>query len=177
MTRQIGFSAAALIAAAITAGGCTQGPAPPQAKPKTSASKADDHNHTHDGDNHHEHGAGPHEGTLADWGGGTYHVEFTVDHDKKEALVYLLGADMKTPAPVKTGDGTLLLTIREPSFQVELSALPLPGETDGKASCYGGTHESLGIVREFAGTISGEVDGTPFAGDFAEEAHGDHDHK
>jgi hypothetical protein len=176
MTRQIGFSAAAIIAAAILAGGCTQAPAPPQAKPKTTASEADDHGHAHDND-HHEHGAGPHGGTIADWGGGTYHVEFTVDHDKKEALVYLLGADMKTPAPVKTGDGTLLLTIREPSFQVELSALPLPGETDGKASCYGGTHEKLGVVREFAGTISGEVDGTPFAGDFAEEAHGDHDHK
>jgi hypothetical protein len=177
MTRQIGFSAAALIAAALTAGGCTQAPAPPQAKPKTSASKADDHNHTHDGDNHHEHGAGPHEGTLADWGGGKYHVEFTVDHDKKESLVYLLGADMKTPAPVKTADGKLLLTIKEPAFQVELAARPLPGENDGRASCYGGSHESLGIVREFAGTISGEVDGTPFAGDFAEEAHGDHDHK
>jgi hypothetical protein len=44
-------------------------------------------------------------------------------------------------------------------------------------SCYGGTHESLGIVREFAGTISGAVDGTPFAGEFAEQPHGDHDHK
>ncbi|MFZ4638661.1 MAG: hypothetical protein ACOYMC_14735, partial [Pirellulales bacterium] len=102
MTRQMRFSAAAIIAAAITAGGCTQAPTPPQAKPKTTTSKADDHGHAHD-DHHHEHGAGPHEGTLADWGGGTYHVEFTVDHDKKEALVYLLGADMKTPAPVKTG--------------------------------------------------------------------------
>ena len=176
MTRQMRFSAAAIMAAAITAGGCTQAPTPPQAKVKPTASKADDHGHAHD-DHHHEHGAGPHGGTIADWGGGTYHVEFTVDHNKKEALVYLLGADMKTPAPVKTGDGMLLLTIREPSFQVELSALPLPDETDGKASRYGGAHEKLGIVREFAGTISGEVDGTPFAGDFAEEAHGDHDHK
>jgi hypothetical protein len=26
-------------------------------------------------------------------------------------------------------------------------------------------------VRELAGTISGEVDGTPYAGDFAEHAH------
>jgi len=30
------------------------------------------------------------------------------------------------------------------------------------------------VVREFGGTISGEVDGTPFAGDFEEHAH-DHD--
>ena len=78
---------------------------------------------------------------------------------------------------MKTADGTLLLTIKEPAFQVELAARPLSGENDGRASCYGGTHESLGIVREFAGTISGEVDGTPFAGEFAEQPHGDHDHK
>jgi hypothetical protein len=140
------------------------------------AAKTADHGHSHD-DHHHDHGAGPHDGTLADWGGGAYHVEFTVDHDKQEAVIYVLGSDEKTPVPVKTADGKLLLTIREPAFQVELSARPLAGEGDGQSSCYGGTHESLGIVREFAGTISGEVDGTPYAGEFAEHPHGDHDHK
>ena len=104
-------------------------------------------------------------------------MEFTVDHDKKEAVIYVLDSDEKTAAPVKTADGKLLLTIREPAFQVELVARPLAGEGDGKSSCYGGTHESLGIIREFTGTISGEVDGTPFAGEFAEQPHGDHDHK
>ena len=110
-------------------------------------------------------------------GGGKYHVEFTVDHDKHEAVIYVLGADEKTPVPVKAAGGTLLLTIREPAFQVELAPRPLAGEGDGTSSCYGGTHESLGNVREFAGTISGEVGGTPYAGEFAEEPHGDHDHK
>jgi len=155
--------------------GCSQPPAPPAKAPAASAPEKD-HGHAHDHGNGHGHGAGPHDGTLADWGGGAYHVEFTVDHGKKEALVYILGSDEKTPVPVKTADGTLLLTIKEPAFQVALTARPLAGETDGKASCYGGTHESLGIVREFAGTISAEVDGTPYAGDFAEEPHG-HDHK
>ena len=92
-------------------------------------------------------------------------------------MIYVLDSDEKTAAPVKTADGKLLLTIREPAFQVELVARPLAGEGDGKSSCYGGTHESLGIIREFTGTISGEVDGTPFAGEFAEQPHGDHDHK
>lgn len=170
------FTAVAILASAIYSVGCSQAPAPAKALAKAAAAKASDHGHSHDGD-HHDHGAGPHDGTLADWGGGTYHVEFTVDHDKKEAVIYVLGSDEKTAAPVKTGDGKLLLTVREPAFQVELAARPLAGEGDGKSSCYGGTHESLGIVREFAGTISGEVDGTPFAGEFAEHPHGDHDHK
>ena len=172
----MGFTAVAILAMATLFVGCTQAPAPPQAPVKAAAGKADDHGHAHD-DDHHSHGAGPHDGTLADWGGGKYHVEFTVDHDKKEAVIYVLGSDEKTAAPVKTADGKLLLTIREPAFQVELVARPLAGEGDGKSSCYGGTHESLGIVREFTGTISGEVDGTPFAGEFAEQPHGDHDHK
>jgi len=117
----------------------------------------------------HEHGAGPHGGTVADWGGGKYHVEFTVDHGQQEAAVYILGGDEKTPAPVKTKDGQLLLTIQEPAFQVVLKASPLPGDPEGKASCFRGKHERLGKEQEFAGTISGEVDGTPYAGDFKEE--------
>ena len=176
MTRPMGLTAVAIFASAIYSVGCSQAPAPPHAPPKAAAAKASDHGHSHD-DDHHSHGAGPHDGTLADWGGGKYHVEFTVDHDKKEAVIYVLGSDEKTAAPVKTADGKLLLTIREPAFQVELVVRPLAGEGDGKSSCYGGTHESLGIIREFTGTISGEVDGTPFAGEFAEQPHGDHDHK
>jgi hypothetical protein len=177
MTRPMDFTAVAILASAICSVGCSQAPAPAQAPAKAAAAKTSDHGHSHDDDYHHAHGAGPHDGTLADWGGGRYHVEFTVDHGKKEAVIYVLGGDEKTAAPVKTADGKLLLTIREPAFQVELAARPLAGEVDGTSSCYGGTHESLGIVREFAGTISGEVDGTPFAGEFAEQPHGDHDHK
>lgn len=125
----------------------------------------------------HSHGHGPHEGTLADWGGGKYHVEFTVDHDKKEAAVYVLGDDAKTPAPVAAKDGELLLSINDPSFQVTLAAAPQEGDPEGAASRYIGQHDSLGIVREFEGTISGDVDGTPFAGDFKEEPHGAHEHE
>jgi hypothetical protein len=168
---------ATLIGSLLGFAGCSQ-PAspPPAAATKPTASAVDDqqdhaHDHAH-GD--HEHGAGPHGGTLADWGAGLYHVEFTVDHDNKESVVYVLGSDEKTPSPIKTTDGRLLLTIREPSFQVELAARPLEGESEGAASRYVGTHDSLGIVREFVGTISGEVEGTPYAGDFEEHAH-DHE--
>lgn len=178
MTRHSGSCGAVILAATTMALGCARAPAPPADAVATPATaQEEDHSRSHDHGAPHCHGAGPHDGTLADWGGGKYHVEFTVDHDKKEAVVYVLASDERTPVPVKTVDGTLLLTIQEPAFQVELAGRPLPGESDGMASCYGGTHESLGIVREFAGTISGEVDGTPFAGEFVEQAHGDHDHK
>ena len=157
----------------ISAVGCEQ----PQPATKSTAAAGDHgHDHAHGEAGHsHGHGAGPHEGTLADWGGGKYHVEFTVDHDKKEATVYILGGDEKTPAPIKTDK--VLLSIKQPVFEVQLAAKPLDGETDGKASRFVGTHDSLGVVQEFAGTISSEIEGTPFAGDFAEEAHVGHEHK
>ena len=118
---------------------------------------------------HAAHGAGPHEGAVADWGGGKFHVEFTVDHDKQEATVYVLGDDEKTARPIKAA--TILLSINDPKFQVELAAAPLEGEAEGTASRFVGKHESLGKVQEFAGSISGEVDGTPYVGDFKEEPH------
>jgi hypothetical protein len=159
-----------LAAAMLGLAGCGQPTtAPPAAAAKQAA--GNDHDRDHDHAAGHVHGAGPHGGTLADWGGGKYHVEFTVDHDAKEAVVYVLGADEKTPVPVRLAEGKLLLTIREPSFQAGLVARPLAGETADAASRYAGTHDSLAVVREFAGTISGEVEGTPFAGDFEEHAH------
>jgi hypothetical protein len=48
----------------------------------------------------HVHGTGPHGGTIADWGGGKMHIEFTVNHDKQEATVYILGKDEKTATPI-----------------------------------------------------------------------------
>lgn len=118
---------------------------------------------------HEAHGAGPHGGTLADWGGGKYHVEFTVDHDKKEATVYILGADEKTPVPIKTEDGKLLVTINDPKFQVMLDPAPQMGDPEGKASRFTGKHDNLGKVQEFAGTMSAKVEGTPYTGKFKEE--------
>jgi len=145
---------------------CRQEPSDAPGKNNTAANE-----HAHDDEHHH--GAGPHGGTIAEWGSGEYHVEFAVDHDKKEAAVYVLDGNAKSAAPIEAS--SLLLTINDPPFQLELKAKPLDGETDGKSSRFVGEHESLGIVREFEGTISAEVDGTPYAGDFKEEA-ADHDH-
>jgi hypothetical protein len=153
--------------------GCGGDQATPKPATTSTASDTpakDDHGHKHAG-----HGAGPHEGAVADWGGGKFHVEFTVDHDKQEATVYILGDDEKTATPIKAT--TILLNINDPKFQVELSATPLEGEPEGTASRFVGKHESLGKVQEFAGSISGEVEGTPYVGDFKEEPHGAHENK
>lgn len=161
--------------------GCGDNTAEQPAAQQSGTTSESDHGHPHDGESDHghshkveghAHGAGPHDGTVADWGGGKYHVEFTVNHDKKEATVYVFGGDEKTPEPITAE--SLLLTIKEPQIQVDLMPVPLDGESDGKSSRFVGTHDGLATVMEYEGTMSAEVDGTPYAGNFKEESH-DHE--
>jgi hypothetical protein len=157
------FTIAYFAAASAALVGCQQKPAETAAEPGHAA-----------GETAHEHGAGPHGGTVIEWGGGAYHLEFVVDHDGKSATAYILGGDAETPAPIKAE--VLTLALVEPATEVALAAQPLEGEAEGAASRFTGTDEALGGVREFAGSITAEVEGTPYSGDFAEEA-GDHGHE
>ena len=131
--------------------------------------------HSHAGHDHGEHAGGhshdnaPHDGTIVDWGGGDFHVEFVVDHDKQEATVYILDDNAKGAAPIVAEE--VQLAIKEPVTQIALKAAPQEGDPEGSSSRFVGTHENIGIVREFSGTISGVVDGTPYSGDFAEQPH------
>ena len=113
----------------------------------------------------HDHGAGPHGGAILEF--GKYHGEFTVDHDKKEATVYILSGNLKKSVPLDVEK--LLLSIKDPKFQVDL--LPQPTETDpkGSSSRFVAKHENFGKKQEFEGTVSGEVAGKPYAGDFKEK--------
>ena len=160
--------------------GCKQEASTPPEADTPAVSSEDDHAHGDGPGEHdhsiagHTHGAGPHDGTIADWGGGKYHVEFTVDHDKQQATVYVLGGDEKTPAPIDAD--SIELSIADPEMQVTLEASPQDGDPEGKASRFVGTHEGLGVVQEYSGTMTGVVDGTPYSGDFKEEAHGAHNH-
>jgi hypothetical protein len=152
------FCAGVAAVAALMATACnSQQASSPKGSTKAAAKREDGHNH----------GDGPHGGTVVDWGGGKYHVEFCMDHGKKQATVYILGGNARKPAPIKADK--LQLSIKEPLFQVELKAAPQEGDPQGSASRFIGTHDNFGKEQEFAGTISGTLDGKPYAGDFKEE--------
>jgi hypothetical protein len=172
------FLAFATAACLIGFVGCKEKTAPPTARTTPPVqSSAGDHGQEHaegeEGHDHsvagHGHGAGPHDGTIVDWGGGKYHVEFTVDHDKQEGTAYILGGDEKTPTPIKAEEIQLVIT--DPAMEVTLKAAPQEGDPEGSASRFVGNHEKLGVVQEYAGTITGVIDDTPYSGDFAEVAH------
>jgi len=162
--------------------GCTQTDSAPQADQEMAAqSEVDGDGHDHaagESTDHsvegHAHGVGPHDGIIADWGGGKYHVEFTVDHAKQQATAYVLGSDENTPSPIDAD--SIELSITDPEMQVVRQAEPQAGDPEGASSRFVGTHEKLGVVQEYAGTMTGVVDGTPYSGDFEEVAHGDQAH-
>ena len=138
--------------------------------PATSSTPAkDDHGHKHAG-----HGAGPHEGTLADWGGGKYHVEFTVDHGQKRATVYILDGKAKKAVPIDAETITLVLKNVQPPANVTLKADPQKDDPKGMASRFVGQHDALAKEMEFKGEISAKVGDKPYTGEFEEKAHTNH---
>lgn len=171
------FRCALIVTTLIGFMGCQQST---ESNPVSTHKSDNDHAHEHGPGAHdhsvkgHAHGVGPHDGTIVDWGGGKYHVEFTVDHAKQQATVYILGSDEKTPAPI---DATSIeLSIKDPVMQVTLQASPQENDPQGKSSRFVGAHEKLGVVQEYAGTLTGLIAGTPYSGDFKEESHGEHRH-
>jgi hypothetical protein len=157
-------SALALLAIGCLGCGST---APPVAPAPDKAAKGE-----HDAHDEHDHGEAPHGGTYVEWGGGAYHAEFTVDRDKQTVTVYILGGDGKSPLPINAE--SVHLSINEPMTEIDLTPQPLEGEAEGSSSRFVGTHETFGLDREFAGTVSGQIDGTPYTGDFKEASHEGH---
>jgi hypothetical protein len=154
-------AAATLLAVAVVGCGGTT-PAPnPKAAPKQVHAHPD---------------KGPHGGALVEWGEEDYHVEFTVDHKTQEATAYVLDGSAKKTVPVKAK--TLTLTLKQqPPVNVTLEARPQEGEPAGTSSRFVGKHAALGEEREFQGTISGDVEGVAYAGDFKEKAGHKHAEK
>jgi hypothetical protein len=118
----------------------------------------------------HAHGKGPNNGVVFDL--GKYHGEFTVDHDQKECVILVLGADEKTPTPVAAKE--LTLTTKETKTKegkvvppMTIKLLP-KDESGGKASKFVGTDPDLGNVADFAGTVTAVIDGKPSQGEFKE---------
>ncbi len=112
----------------------------------------DEHGHTHDDEHgHHAHATGPHQGTIVDWGAGKYHVEFTVDHDRNEAAVYVLGTDEKTPTSIASE--SIELTITNPLMHVSLKPSPQSDDLPGSSSRFVGksraTRQGSSICRDY----------------------------
>lgn len=150
-----------LLVAALWTSGCSKSSdTSPAATDTTSAAPVAEH----------AHGTGPNGGVVFDLGG--HHAEFTVDHGKQQCTILVLGDDEKTPTAVtatefilniqetKTADGTVVAPMTITMSPVDAA--------DGKATKFVGTDPGIGNVADFAGTVSGEIDGKPAMGEFKE---------
>ncbi len=118
----------------------------------------------------HTHGTGPNGGVVFDL--GSHHAEFGVSHPEKQVTILFLGNDEKSPTAVaatefilniqesKTADGTVVAPMT-------ITMLPVDA-TGGKATTFVGSDPGIGNVADFSGTLSGEIDGKPAMGEFAE---------
>lgn len=164
---------AILVAGLLVAPGCNktpnkEKPADPKKKEEATAKKDDGKKK----DDHAE--KGPHGGPLAEWGEEKYHAEFTVDHDKKQATVYILDGSAKKASPIAAETISLTITSFNPSVKVTLKAAPDKDDPKGSSSRFVGMHDKLAEKVEYKGQISGTVDKTPYVGKFDEK---DDDHK
>lgn len=133
-----------------------------------------DHDHGHAGHDHdhhgHSHGVGPHGGVVFDLGAD--HAEFTVDHEKKEVVVHILGGDEKTAKAVAAKELSVTISKTKTKEGKEVPPMTIllapKSPVDGKASVFSGTDPGLANVADFAGTVAGEVDGKPALGEFKE---------
>lgn len=169
-TKQVIGCSIMVLASLLLASGCdSRRDAAKDKSPDTGKqSKKDDKGHAHPE-------KGPHGGPLAEWGEEKYHAEFTSDHAKKQATVYILDGAGKKAAPIVAESITLSLTNAKPPVQITLKADPQEGDPKGQASRFTGTHEILAKEMEFEGEISGKVGDTPYAGTFKDKEH-DHKH-
>jgi hypothetical protein len=142
--------------------GC--GKAEPSAAPKLDP-KPDDKKKK---DEDHGHGTGPHEGVVFDVGGGKYHVEFKPSHAKKDATVWILGADSKTLVPIKADKVRLVVSNTKPKIEIDL--FPVNPDKDGKASEFHGKDNGFAVEMEYEGTVTFTLDGKQYSGDFEEKA-------
>ena len=157
-----------VLAATMSVAGCSQsgGTTKTAATTKTTTTTAD----TAKKVDHDPHGKGPNGGVVFDL--GKYHAEFTVDHDKKECTVLVLGKDEKTPTPVAAKE--LTLTTKETKTKEGKVVPPMTikmvpkDESGGKATRFAGSDPGLGNVADFEGTVLGEIDGKPSQGEFKE---------
>ena len=156
-----------LLLTALAVAGCSQQGSSPKGAVKGDKAAAKDGGKKED---HAPHGKGPNGGVIFDL--GKYHGEFTVDHDKKECTVLVIGDDEKTPTPVAAKE--LTVTTKESKTKdgkvvppMTIKMLP-KDEAGGKASKFVGTDPGLGNVADFEGTVIGEIGGRPSQGEFKE---------
>jgi hypothetical protein len=120
-------------------------------------------------DHHHDHG--PHGGHVLEL--GEYHGEIALEADRKLTL-YVLDGDVKNAVPLAETTAVANLKIGTEMQKVELKALPLEGEADGKSSRFQSAEplpESVKDIEDLTGDVTLTVAGKGVTGPIEHHHH------
>jgi hypothetical protein len=138
--------------------------------------KEDDVTNTSPPEEHH-HDAGPHGGHIIEL--GKYHGEVTVAPDRVVTL-YILDGEAKNAAPVADAKAELHVHSGDQEQIVILTAAPLEGEADGKASRFSAgaekIPESIKDIEDLEGEVVLIIAGEKTIGEIAHDHDHDHAH-
>ena len=133
----------------------------PATTPTTAPPKDDPAAHSHPT-------VGPSGGTIVEWGEEVYHLEFLADRTTGTATVYVLDGTAKKVKAIPSKSLTLSLP-GTPPVAVTLDPKPQDGDAAGQSSRFVGKHDALKNEALVSGSISGEVGGEKYSGDFTEK--------
>ena len=126
---------------------------------------------------------GPHDGHVIELGDEEYHAEVVMGADRK-LVVYILGPDAATAAPIAAATITINLEAGATTTALTLNAVPEEGEADGQSSRFeltdGVVPESVKNIEDVHGDLViavGDKTYTAGIGHSHDHGHGhDHDH-
>ena len=152
-TRRAALLAAGLVLS--TGCGTPPAPTPPDTKPEKPA-------HSHPT-------TGPvRGGAIGEWGEEDYHLEVVPDRAAGTITAYVLDGTVTKVTAVSAKTLTLSLTATPP-VTIPLEPKPQDGDEAGRSSRFVGTHDALKKPDLFSGSVSGEVDGKKYTGEFREK--------
>ena len=113
----------------------------------------------------HAHEHGPHDGEVVELGDN--HGEVVLEKDRKVTL-YILDGKLEKAVPLADATAFLVLKLGGESPKIDLKAMPLDGEADGKTSRFQSEAplpESIKDGHDIAGRVTVTAGGKPTSGD------------
>lgn len=113
--------------------------------------------------------AGPHKGTVIEWGEEELHPELVFDAKGGTVTAYIYGDHNDLhKAKLKAIDSkALILSLKtDPPTTIKLDPMPEKGDPKGSSTKFVGKHEVIKKDVKWTGTLAGKVGTKPYSGEF-----------
>lgn len=116
--------------------------------------------------------AGPHKGTVVEWGEEEYHPELVFDKKDGTVTAYIYGnhGDLHKAKLKAIDSKNLVMTLKTtPATTIKLEPTPEKDDPKGSSTKFVGKSDVLKQEMKWAGTLSGKVGPKPYTGEFKQK--------